>query len=79
MEQNVNTTGSVDLSNLITLKEYARRIEKDERNVRKKAQLGKFKTAIKIGRDWFINPDEPYIDERVTSGKWIGRSRNKKK
>lgn len=56
----------------ITLKEYAERLGKDPVIVRQKAIRGGFNTAEKIGRDWFIDPDEPYTDRRIISGKYIG-------
>jgi hypothetical protein len=54
----------------ITLVEYAKRHGKAKNTVRRKARDGNFKTAEKIGRDWFIDEDEPYIDYRVKSGKY---------
>ena len=56
---------------IITLKEYAERLGKNPVVVRHKAQRGQFNTARKIGRDWFIDEDEPYEDRRVKSGKYI--------
>ena len=49
---------------LISLKEYAERLGKNPDIVRQKALRGTFKTAQKIGRDWVIEEDEPYIDAR---------------
>ena len=49
---------------LITLTEYARRIGRDPSTLRHKAIKGGFKTAQKLGRDWFIDEDEPYSDNR---------------
>lgn len=60
----------------ITLKEYAIRHEKAPVSVRQKAQRGGFKTARKVGRDWVIDENEPYTDERVVTGRYIG-SRDK--
>ena len=48
----------------ITLKDYAQKHGKAERTVRQKAQLGNFETAVKVGRDWLIDEDEPYVDKR---------------
>lgn len=36
-----------------------------------KARRGKLKTAELIGRQWFIDPNEPNIDNRIKSGKYI--------
>lgn len=49
---------------MIPIKEYAALHGKAVITVRKKAQNGGFKTAQKLGRDWFIDSDEPYIDNR---------------
>lgn len=56
---------------MISLKEYAAKHGKHPVSVRQKAARGGFKTAQKIGRDWLIDSDEPYIDERVKSGNYI--------
>ena len=58
----------------ISLKEYAEKHGKHPVTVRQKAQRGGFVTAEKIGRDWLIDPDEPYIDERIKSGNYIKNS-----
>ena len=57
---------------LITLKEYAERLGKNPIVVRQKAQRGTFQTAMKMGRDWFIDEDEPYEDARIKTGDYIG-------
>ena len=64
---------------MITLKEYAERHGKDPAIVRQKAIRGGFETARKMGRDWFIEEDEEYIDRRVVSGKYVGIRKNKEK
>ena len=56
---------------LILLKEYAQRVQRDSGTVIQKAKRGKLKTAQKIGRQWFVDENEPYIDGRVTSGKYV--------
>ena len=48
----------------ITLKEYALLHKRNPATVRQKAIRGGFKTAEKIGRDWFIDKEEPYSDLR---------------
>lgn len=55
----------------ITLKEYSERLGKDRAVVYQKYKRGGFKTAEKQGRDIWIDEDEPYIDERIKSGKFI--------
>lgn len=52
------------ISNLISLAEYAKMHGKEESSVRKMALRGGFKTARKIGRNWVIDKNEPYIDRR---------------
>lgn len=49
---------------LIPIAEYAAIVGKSVITVRKKAENGLFETAQKKGRDWFIDADEPYIDNR---------------
>ena len=48
----------------ISLKEYAARHSRAAATVRQKAIRGGFKTARRVGRDWLIDENEPYIDER---------------
>ena len=62
---------------LINLVEYAERNGKKPATARQMALRGGFKTAQKIGRDWLIDDQEPYPDNRVKSGKYIGQKRNK--
>lgn len=56
---------------MITLKEYAERLGKNPVVVRQKALRGTFKTAVKRGRDWWIEEDEPYEDARIKTGEYI--------
>ena len=58
---------------LITLREYARRLGKNPEVVYQKAARGGFQTAVKMGRDWFIDSEEPYTDNRIKSGKYVKR------
>ena len=57
---------------LISLREYAIRNGKEPDTAKHKAQRGGFKTAVKIGRDWLIDEDEPYVDRRIKTGNLIG-------
>ena len=50
--------------NLISIAEYAKLHDKEISSVRQKILRGGFKTARKIGRNWVINKNEPYIDNR---------------
>lgn len=56
----------------IPLKEYAERVGKTRATCYNKYRRGGFKTAEKIGRDVFVDEDEPFVDERLKSGNWIG-------
>ena len=64
---------------LITLKEYAAIHGKAASSVRQKAERGGFSTAVRKGRDWFIDDDEPYIDRRVVTGKYVAAREKKQK
>jgi hypothetical protein len=55
---------------LISLAEYAEKHGKHHITVQQKARRGGFKTAQKIGRNWVIDEDEPYEDNRINSGKY---------
>ncbi len=57
---------------LITLKEYAQRHGKNPATARQRAGRGAFKTAVKIGRDWFIDDSEVWEDNRLKSGDYVG-------
>lgn len=64
---------------LILLKEYAERLGKNPVVVTQKAERGTFRTARKIGRQWFIDEFEPYQDARIRTGKYVGHSRHRPK
>lgn len=51
----------------ISLKEYAARHSRAAATVRQKAIRGGFKTARRVGRDWLIDEDEPYTDNRLAA------------
>jgi hypothetical protein len=55
---------------MITLREYAEKHGKAPVSVRQMAARGGFVTAVKIGRDWLIDENEPYPDGRIKSGKY---------
>lgn len=57
---------------MIPLVEYARRLGKPRNTVYRKYQNGYLKSARKMGTDIWVDEDEPYIDGRVKSGKYIG-------
>lgn len=52
---------------LIPLVEYAEIHGRNPATARQKALRGGFKTAVKMGRDWFIDSDEPYIKQKTGS------------
>ena len=56
----------------ITLKEYAERLGKERSVVYMKYRRGRFATARKMGRDIWIDENEPYVDSRVKSGRYVG-------
>jgi hypothetical protein len=53
----------------IALTEYAERNHRNPATVRQKALRGGFKTARRVGRDWMIDEDEPYTDNRRLKAK----------
>ena len=57
---------------MIPLKEYSEKLGKNPVTAAQKAARGGFNTARKIGRQWFIDENEPYGDGRIKSGKYIG-------
>ena len=61
---------------LISLAEYAEKNGRSARQMRQKAAAGGFETAQKIGRNWVIEEGEPYIDNRVKSGKYKDARKN---
>lgn len=46
----------------ITLKDWAIRHGIDPATARQKALRGGFATAVKVGRDWMIDEDEPKVN-----------------
>ncbi|MCD8190545.1 MAG: hypothetical protein LUD78_10060 [Clostridiales bacterium] len=49
---------------LISIKEYAAKHGRSPVSVRQLAARGGLETAQKMGRDWFVDEDEPYPDHR---------------
>lgn len=56
---------------LISLAEYAALNMITHETARQRAKRGAYQTARKIGRNWVIDKNEPHIDHRVSSGKYI--------
>ena len=63
---------------LIPLAEYARRHGRLPDLARQLAWRGAFVTAQKMGRDWFVDEDEPWPDRRVKRVNYIGQRRKNK-
>ena len=57
---------------LISLVEYAKNHGKDRSNACRMAKAGRFATARKIGRNWVIEDTEPWPDNRLKIGKYVG-------
>lgn len=59
-----------NIDDYISLAEYAKMHGRDPATVRQKVLRGGFKTARKIGRNWVIDKNEPFVDGRVKSGEY---------
>jgi excisionase family DNA binding protein len=59
----------------ISTAEYAKKVGKSPRTIRDKIIAGTL-PAVKIGNSYAIREDEPYIDARITHGKYVGMRRN---
>lgn len=64
---------------LISLVEYAEKLGKDSGNARRMAAAGRFKTAVKLGRNWVIDSDEQWPDARTKTGKYKNWRKPKEK
>ena len=65
--------------NLASLTEYAKKHGKAASGVRRLAKEGRFKTAVKIGKTWIVDIDEPFPeDKRLKSGKYVDFRKNKR-
>lgn len=61
----------------ISLSEYAEIHGVTHDAIKKRCQRGVFTTAKKIGRNWVIDKNEPFIDNRIKSGQYKGwRNKN---
>lgn len=63
-EAHSDVTIEMEQGKEIPLKEWARKNGIDESTARQKARRGGFKTAHKLGRDWFISEMESNQDGR---------------
>ena len=57
---------------LIPLTQYAEEHGIAPVTARQRAHRVAFASAVKMGRDWMIDSDEPLVDRRVKSGKYKG-------
>lgn len=64
--------------NPLTLIEYSEKVGRAISSVRRWIPRSNSKTAVKIGRDWFISADKSYIGGRIKTGK-CGNWRNERK
>lgn len=62
---------------LISIAEYAKAHGRNPRTVQQKCIRGGFHTARKIGRNWVIDSDEPYIDGRLKGRDYVGWRKRK--
>jgi len=54
---------------LITIKEYGERHGVPHPLMRQRCERGCFRTAKKVGRDWVVDEDEEFIDQRFSANK----------
>lgn len=55
---------------LIPLTQYAKEHGITPDTARQRARRGAFTSAVKMGRDWMIDAEEPLVDLRIKSGKY---------
>ena len=70
-EDAVDKVAGLLKEDLISLAEYAELHGVTSDTIRQRANRGVFKTARKIGRNWVIDRNEPYIDGREKENKTI--------
>ena len=57
---------------MVTVAVYAAQHHKNKHLVFDKIKRGEFKTARKVGMQWMLDADEPYIDRRKKTGAYVG-------
>ncbi len=67
-----------EIDNYISIAEYATLHGVSAQTIKKKCQRDGFATAKKIGRNWVIDKNEPFVDNRVKSGKYRNWRKNDK-
>ena len=60
---------------LISLTEYAKLHGLARDTVVQRAKRGAYKTARKVGSTYVIDANEPHVDHRIKSGKYVGAKR----
>lgn len=64
---------------LVSLTEYAKMHGLARDTVVQRAKRGSYKTARKVGATYVIDKNEPHIDNRLKSGKYVGWRENTSK
>ena len=59
----------MDLTDMITITEYARLVNRDPANIRQKCLRGTIPEAVKIGREWFVPRNTKLCDYRMKSNR----------
>jgi len=68
-----------DVSEMLSLSEYAEEIGVNPIVVRQKVLRGNLPGAVKVGHAWLVPKGTPYIDHRVKSGNYRDWRKTKKK
>lgn len=68
-----------DVSDMLSLSEYAKQIGMNPAVIRQKILRGNFPAAVKVGNAWLIPKGTPYTDNRVKSGNYRDWRKTKKK
>lgn len=63
-----------DINNYVSVAEYAAIHNVSHITIQKRCRRGSFSSARKIGRNWILDKNEPFIDRRTTSGKYRGKN-----
>lgn len=64
------------IDSLIPIAQYAEAHGLTANAIRRRCIRGTLPGAVKLGRDWFIPADQPYTDNRMKSGQYIGARAN---
>lgn len=61
----------INAENLVSLSEYASIYGLPTDTVKSARRQGRFKSAIKIGRNWCVDKNEVLTDKRIRNGNYI--------